>query len=252
VATILVVDDEPDIRMFVRFTVEADHHDVVEAGNGRAALDAVSAVQPDLVVLDVLMPELSGWDVLEQLKVSDDERIRETPVVMLTALSSPMDRARGGIEGAVRYLAKPIGMDELRAAVADSLAGDPEPTQRLRAQRRALEDLARMERGDEADADIATTAAPRPRLSGLENARSVRTSPEPAPAVTPPGIDELTGKQRELLEAVRDEPTVLAAAARLGTSRSNVYASLRRIARRLEIRDVSDLLTLIRTGRLLD
>lgn len=251
-ATILVVDDEPDIRMFVRFTVEADHHDVVEAGDGQAALDAVTAVQPDLVVLDVLMPELSGWDVLERLKDSADERVRETPVVMLTALSSPIDRARGGIEGAVRYLAKPIGMDELRAAVADSLAGDPEPTQRLRAQRRALEDLARLERGDDDGTAASVADAPRPRLSGLENARPLRTTSEPAPAAPPPGLVDLTDKQRELLEAVRDEPTVLAAAARLGTSRSNVYASLRRIARRLEVPDVSDLLALVRTGRLLD
>lgn len=248
-ATILVVDDEPDIRMFVRFTVEADQHSVVEAGDGRAALEAVARSHPDLVVLDVLMPELSGWDVLERLKADEDERVRRTPVVLLTALGSPTDRARGGIEGAVRYLAKPIGMDELRAAVADSLTGD-EPTQRLRAQRRALEDLARLERGEQS---VGTPAGgPRLRLSALEcNRLRSPAAPAPLPSLPAGAVDGLTGKQRELLEAVRDAPTVLAAAARLGTSRSNVYASLRRIARRLGIRDVAELLAHVRTGRLL-
>lgn len=252
-ATILVVDDEPDIRMFVRFTVTADRHDVIEAGNGRAALDAVAAHQPDLIVLDVLMPDLSGWDVLERLKADGDDRVRETPVVMLTALSSPMDRARGGIEGAVRYLAKPIGPDELRDAVAQSLAGDPEPTQRRRAQHRALEELARIERSDDGDEPM-SAPGPTPRLSGLENRRPFerRVAVAEAAPPAPPDLSELTDKQQELLRAVRESPTVLAAAAHLGTSRSNVYASLRRIARRLEIRSVEELLAHLRTGRLLD
>jgi CheY-like chemotaxis protein len=235
--------------MFVRFTVAADRHDVVEAGDGRAALEAVAVHDPDLIVLDVLMPDLSGWDVLERLKADAEERVRQIPVVMLTALSSPMDRARGGIEGAVRYLAKPIGPDELRDAVADSLAGDPEPTQRRRAQHRALEQLARMERGDEAEA---ATARRSPRFSGLENPRPVERGNETEPDLVLPALDGLTDKQRALLLAVHSSPTVLAAAASIGTSRSNVYASLRRIARRLEIRSVEQLLFHLRTGRLLD
>lgn len=241
--------------MFVRFTVAADHHDVIEAGDGREALEAVAANQPDLIVLDVLMPDVSGWDVLERLKADDHASVRQIPVVMLTALSSPMDRARGGIEGAVRYLAKPIGPDELREAVAGSLAGDPEPTQRRRAQHRALEELARLERGDDGSEPMDPADRPvSPRLSGLENTRSPERRP-PADAVDDapvPAVDELTDKQRALLVAVRRSPTVLAAAASLGTSRSNVYASLRRIARRLEVRDVAELLAHIRTGRVID
>lgn len=250
-STILVVDDEPDIRMFVRFTLGMDHHDVVEAANGREALEAVSAHRPDLILLDVMMPEVSGWDALTALKTDADDRVREIPVVMLTALSGGVDRAKGGIEGAVRYLAKPIAPEELRATVNDTLAGGPEPLQRRQAQRKALEDLARIERGEEGGPPVAV--APRPRLSALEG---LRPAERPAPAATAPDLREaaaaLTPKQLELLRTVRGSSTVLAAAAALSMSRSNVYASLRRIARRLSVRSVTELIELVRAGRVVD
>lgn len=241
-ATILVVDDEPDIRLLVRFTLGLDGHEVVEARDGSEALDVVARHRPDLIVLDVMMPEVSGWDALTQLKADDDERVREIPVVMLTALSSPLDRAKGGIEGAVRYLAKPIAPDDLRATVADALSGEPEPVQRRKAQQEALESIARIESGTTAD------TGPRTRLTGLESPRPVGR-PDAAPARDlGPLVATLTGKQRELLEAVRDAPTVIEAAAGLGMSRSNVYASLRRIARRLGVRSVTELIDLVRGG----
>ena len=242
-ATILVVDDEPDIRLFVRFTLNIDGHEVVEARDGAEALEIVGRHRPDLIVLDVMMPELSGWDTLARLKADPDPRVQEIPVVMLTALSAPMDRAKGGIEGAVRYLAKPIAPDDLLATVTGALEDEPEPVQRRRAQREALESIARHERGDEGPAPT----APRPRLSGLEAARSSK----PATAAPPdlaPLVAALTDKQRELLAGVRQAPTVMEAADVLGMSRSNVYASLRRIARRLGVRSVSELLELVRAG----
>jgi CheY-like chemotaxis protein len=245
-ATILVVDDEPDIRLLVRFALGLDAHEIVEAANGAEALDVIGRHRPDLVVLDVMMPEVSGWDVLQQLKKHGDDRVREIPVIMLTALSAPMDRARGGIEGAVRYLAKPIAPDDLRAVVLDSLSGDPEPVQRRRAQQEALESIAREEKGGDGPGD---TTIRGPRLSGLESARS-----SPRPSSTPqrdlaPLVAALTAKQRQLLEGVRTAPTVMQAAEDLGMSRSNVYASLRRIARRLDVRSVSELLDLVRSGQ---
>jgi CheY-like chemotaxis protein len=247
-STILVVDDEPDIRMLVRVTLGLDGHDVVEAGSGIEALEVVERDHPDLIVLDVMMPELSGWDTLSRLKHHEDLDLREIPVLMLTALSGPMDRAKGGIEGAVRHLAKPIAPDDLRSSVLEALSGDPEPVQRRKARNRAMEDLARMERDPSAPASEST--GPRMRFGGLEAARPGR------PPVAPPardlavGVALLTPKQRELLEAVRVAPTVLAAAAALSMSRSNVYASLRRIARRLEVRSVTELLEHVRAGRL--
>ena len=250
-STNLVVDDEPDIRMFVRFTLGMDHHEVLEAANGREALEAIGKRRPDLILLDVMMPEVSGWDALTAIKADGDERVREIPVVMLTALSSALDRAKGGIEGAVRYLAKPIAPDQLRATVLDALEGGPEPDQRRSAQRRALEDLARIERGDAGESFSAT--APRPRFAGLEGPRSAE---RPAATAAAPDLRgaaaALTAKQLELLHAVRRSPTVLAAAADLAMSRSNVYASLRRIARRLSVHSVTELIEHVRAGRVVD
>lgn len=250
-ATILVVDDEPDIRLLVRFTLALDGHEVVEARDGAEALDVVARHRPDLIVLDVMMPEVSGWEALTTLKADRDERVREIPVIMLTALASPLDRAKGGIEGAVRYLAKPIAPDDLRAHVAEALAGEPEPVQRRRARQEALESIARLESGGAGSGGGATVTAPRTRLTSLEVPRPVgRTVPTPGPDLRPL-VAALTPKQRELLDAVHRAPTVIEAASGLGMSRSNVYASLRRIARRLGVRSVTELIDLVRAGDVL-
>lgn len=251
-ATILVVDDEADIRTLVRYTLGIDDHEIIEAANGQEALDVVAQGRPDLIVLDVMMPEVSGWDTLAALKSDADDEVREIPVIMLTALTSGLDRAKGGIEGAVRYLAKPISPDELRESVNEALHGDAEPLQRRRAQQRALEDLARMDRGSSAPPEVVTFGS-RPRLTGLESARPVERQPPPAPTPDRRGlVGELTEKQQELLQAIRRSPTVLAAAESLGMSRSNVYASLRRIARRLDVHSVAELLDDVRAGRVVD
>src|SRR5262245_66507686 len=106
----------------------------------------MAELHPDLVVLDLLLPGLSGWDVLMRLKADADRAVREIPVILLTVLSGPVDRARGAIEGAVQHLEKPIASEDLRRSVRAALSGEPEPQQRRRAQQRALEDIARMER----------------------------------------------------------------------------------------------------------
>src|SRR5205823_7300385 len=111
-----------------------------------------------------MMPEIDGWTVLQDLKGRHGDAMSEIPVILLTALGGPLDRVKGGIEGAVRYLTKPIDLDDLRAAVTDALR-DPEPAQRRKAQERALETLARMESDTPMRSD---NGAPRPRLSGLE------------------------------------------------------------------------------------
>ena len=237
-----MVDDEPDIRLFVQINLELDGHEVVLAGDGSEALAAIDERPPDLVVLDVMMPDVDGWAVLERLKSSGAREVKEIPVLMLTALADDTDQARGGIEGAVHYLTKPVTPDDLRAAVDGALHGDPEPMQRKRAQHGALERLARIEKG-EPDAP----SGPRPRLSRLEQAPAVPPSPS-RKMVDPALIAGLTPRQRELLAAVRAAPSVTAAADGLGMSRSNVYATLRRVGRRLGVPDVTDLLERVRNG----
>lgn len=244
-ASILVVDDEPDIRYLNQLNLELDGHRVMTAANGVEALAAVRAEVPDLIVCDVMMPDLDGWGVLEQLKSDTDVAISEVPVLMMTALGADEARIRGGIEGAVRYLVKPVTPDQLRDAVRDALEGPPEPVQRRKAQTEALETLARKEGGRSAEDD------PRPRLTNLERPKEV-PGDEPEPVVDEDRLAQLTDKQMELLQALRGASSVSAAATDLGVSRSNVYASLRRINRKLDIGSVQELLHRLRTGRLLD
>lgn len=241
-ATVLIVDDEPDIRYLSQVTLELDGHRVMTAGNGAEALAAVQVEVPDAIVLDVMMPGVDGWTVLEQLKAHLDERISSVCVLMMTALGADDDRLRGGIEGAIRYLVKPVAPDDLRKAVLDVLTGGTEREQRLRAQTGALSEIARIEKGVDEIPD-----EPRTRLSRLEQPRP-RTSEDPAaPSVTVVGPD-LTTKQRGLLRALSEASSVSAAAVQLGVSRSNVYASLRRIARKLEFESVPELLRQLRSG----
>ncbi|HVM09749.1 MAG TPA: response regulator [Acidimicrobiales bacterium] len=243
-ATVLVVDDEADIRELIRLNLELDGHEVIGAANGLEGLEYAVGEHPDVVVLDVMMPEMDGWETLAQMKASADPVIAHIPVIMLTARADDLDRIRGGIEGAIRYLTKPFSPSELRAEVAEALVGDPEPLKRRKAQTEALEKLARIESGATEPADRAA----RPHLTRLERA----PDPEPAQRVTSQvGVDKvrsLSEKQRELLQTVGSTPTVSEAAERLQVSRSNVYASLRRIARKLDVRSVPELVTLARQG----
>jgi DNA-binding response OmpR family regulator len=121
-ARVLVVDDEPDIVLFAQVNLELHGHEVRTAPDGEAALEAVEAEKPDALILDVMMPHLDGWGVIERLKAHADPDIRTIPVVMLTALDTDQDQARGGIEGAVRYLTKPLAPDDLVRALEDVLA----------------------------------------------------------------------------------------------------------------------------------
>ncbi len=244
-STVLVVDDEADIRELVRINLELAGHSVILAVNGVEALEFAVGEHPDCMVLDVMMPEKDGWAVLEELKASQDPLIAEIPIILLTARADDLDRIRGGIEGAVRYLTKPFSPVELRDEVADALRGLPEPEKRRRAQTEALEQLARLERGDRDPAPGAR--APRPHLTKLGRVASPDVAPV-EPAIAAEKVAALSDKQRELLRMVSDTPTVSEAAERLDVSRSNVYASLRRIARRLDVHSVPELVLTVRSG----
>src|SRR5688572_12692308 len=194
-AHVLVVDDEPDIVLFAQVNLELHGHVVSTAADGQAAMQAIEADRPDALILDVMMPHLDGWGVLERLKAHDDPEVRTVPIVMLTALDTDHDQARGGIEGAVRYLTKPLAPDDLVHAVEEVLSGPPEPEQRKNAQQKGLASLARIER-NAAGGEAPT--GPRTRLSGLEHARTAAPEPEVAPLEVADVDGELTDKQREL------------------------------------------------------
>ena len=159
----MVIEDEPDIRELVRINLELDGYRVVMAVDGAEGLRAVERSRPDVIILDVMMPAVDGWQVLTELKSSSDE-LAAVPVLMLTARTDTMDRLRGGIEGALRYLTKPFSPVELRDAVHDALSGAPEPQRRRQVQQESLSELARVERG-QSGAPLVDPAAARPHLS---------------------------------------------------------------------------------------
>ena len=244
-ATVLVVDDEVASARVAQANLEQHGHTVRRVGDGQAALAAVQAEPPDVVVLDV-MPGVDGWGVLQRLKSDPDERIRAIPVVMVAASDAETDRLRGGIEGALRFLLKPIANDELADAVQQVLDGGPEPAQRKAVRQRALARIAEIEGGRGKAA-----AVPLVRLTRLERQRSPLPIDRLPPVGTAPALEgDLTEKQRQMLRALIAAPSVSEAAVSLGMSRSNIYASLRRIGRKLDVPDVSALLRLLRSGAL--
>ena len=109
---ILVVDDDQDIRLLLRSLLERAGYDVQEAEDGKVALRAFYENPPALVILDVSMPELDGYQTLERLRDLSD-----VPVLMLTARSQELEKVRGLSAGADDYVAKPFGRQELLARV---------------------------------------------------------------------------------------------------------------------------------------
>jgi DNA-binding response OmpR family regulator/DNA-binding CsgD family transcriptional regulator len=245
-AKVLAVDDEPDILEIIRVNLELEGHHVVLVADARQALTAIRAHKPDLVLLDVMMPGVDGWTVLGELKAEPDTALSTIPVLMLTARTAEEDRLRGGIEGAIRYLTKPFQPQALVDEVSAALAGEPEPVRRRKVQRESLTRLASIEKG----ADAGGASKVRPRLTKLERTPEPE-SESPRVRAIRDHLAALSPKQRELLEAVRAAPSVSQAATDLAVSRSNVYASLRRISRKLGVRSVPELLTLVREGDLL-
>lgn len=118
-AKILVADDEPNIRRILGFLLEEAGYEVVVAADGGEVLDLVVGERPDLVLLDVMMPGLDGFAVLEQIRqLRGHARL---PVIMLTARSESASRVRGIKSGANDYVAKPFEQEELLARVANML-----------------------------------------------------------------------------------------------------------------------------------
>ncbi len=117
---ILLVDDECDLVFYTKLFLEEQGYEVIEAYDGRQALDILEEDTPDLVILDVAMPRLSGWDVLRCMQ--DDERMKNIPVLMLTARAEDADKAKGWTLGVTWYQTKPFELDELAMVVGRVLA----------------------------------------------------------------------------------------------------------------------------------
>lgn len=112
-ARILVVEDHPGVAAGLRAALEADRHSVDTVGDGETALARVRDTAPDLVILDVMLPGMDGFTVLERMRAAGGD----VPVLLLTALGEEMDKVRGFRAGADGYAVKPIGVLELQARV---------------------------------------------------------------------------------------------------------------------------------------
>lgn len=117
---VLLADDEGAIRAICRVNLESDGLAVTEAADGREALESVREQQPELVLLDVMMPDVDGWEVAERL--ASDPATRDIPVVFLSARAAREDRQRAQELGAVGYIVKPFDPIALGGTVRDVLA----------------------------------------------------------------------------------------------------------------------------------
>jgi two-component system, OmpR family, alkaline phosphatase synthesis response regulator PhoP len=112
---ILIVDDEKDIVEMLKYNIEKEGYTVLTALNGNRALEQARENKPDLILLDVMMPEMDGWEVCKQLM--RDEKTERIPVIFLTAKGSEVDEVVGLELGADDYIIKPISIRKLIARI---------------------------------------------------------------------------------------------------------------------------------------
>jgi DNA-binding response OmpR family regulator len=129
VARILVVDDNPDVRLALATILEDAGHDVLEAEDGDVVFDTAVSQQPTLILLDVMMPRLNGFDALSQLK--GDTRTNGIPVIMVTAKGRPEDMAMARSLGAVEYITKPWSDGDVELRVQWALAAVKEKERKV-------------------------------------------------------------------------------------------------------------------------
>ena len=117
--SVLVVDDEPTARTMLRLILVRAGFEVLEAQNGSEALEEVKRQLPDLILLDIMMPGIDGFEVCEILRGKDETA--ELPIIMLSARADAASVNRGLLLGATRYLTKPVMPDELTRNVREVL-----------------------------------------------------------------------------------------------------------------------------------
>ncbi len=195
-ARVLVVDDEPNITDLVALALRYEGFSVEKAATGRAALSAVQKFKPDLVILDVMLPDVSGLDVMKRLSSEG----RKVPVIFLTARDSTEDKVHGLTIGGDDYVTKPFSIEELVARVRVVLRRHGAPGQesgRLQLADLELDDEAHEVRRAGRVIDLTTTRLRR----GCERARDIHQLP--APEDRPPGATARANGARRRLRPPR-------------------------------------------------
>jgi CheY-like chemotaxis protein len=123
---VLLAEDDPDLLRFAEVTLRLGGYRVLAAADGEAALALVRRARPDVVLLDLRLPGLDGWELLERLR--SDAALEHVPVVVVTASADPSERERGNAARVVDFLVKPLSADALLAAVERALSeSEPAP-----------------------------------------------------------------------------------------------------------------------------
>ena len=120
---ILIVDDEPNILISLEYLMKREGYEVLVAHDGEEAMDVLRRERPRLVLLDVMMPKKTGFEVCQELRA--DESLKDTPVLMLTAKGRDTDMAKGLALGASAYVTKPFATKELVQKVRELLGDAP-------------------------------------------------------------------------------------------------------------------------------
>lgn len=118
-AHILIAEDERDIRELIQFTLMFAGHQITQAANGAEALELAQKVKPDLIMMDVRMPKMTGYEACREMKKIDD--LKQIPVVFLSAKGQDEEKQTGIEAGAIAYILKPFAPDELTRQINDLL-----------------------------------------------------------------------------------------------------------------------------------
>ncbi len=123
--TILVVEDEADLLLMLRVSLEVAGYRVIGVASGEEAIDVLQRETPDAIILDLLLPGIDGWEVLERLR--DAGHFPRIPVVVASAHASPETKQRAMSLGCRGYLSKPLSIEALRTMLADLVADGGKP-----------------------------------------------------------------------------------------------------------------------------
>ncbi len=115
--TILIVDDDSDIRYILSKTLKKEGYKVIEAADGFEGIESVQEQKPDLVILDIMMPRMSGWEACDKIKEIDPY----LPIAILTVKGAETDEVKSFVSGANRHLTKPMKKEEVLEVVAELL-----------------------------------------------------------------------------------------------------------------------------------
>ena len=133
---VLVVDDSPTVRKIVQLTLQRERIRVVTAGDGLSALAAVSDEEPDLILLDIMLPRMDGYNICQVIR--KNMAYKDMPIIMLSGKDGLFDKMRGKLAGSTEYITKPFDSAELVATVKRYLENTPlrdRSAQRARQQR---------------------------------------------------------------------------------------------------------------------